>query len=348
MSDNGKKIQDDYVLELNNIKKYFEPHLSLVQSLSGAEVKKIKAVDDVTLKLRRGEIFGLIGESGSGKTTIGKIAMKLHTPTDGTILYDGKDVTKSDKVRTEKYRRQVQMIFQDPYASMNPRFKIRDVMEEPLIIHKIKGTRKENDEKIIKALREVKLNPPEEFMGRYPHMLSGGQRQRVATARTLILNPEIIVADEPVSMIDLSTRAEILHMMRDVQRKLGLTYLYITHDLSTARYFTDRIAVMYLGRIMEMGDADNVIDNPMHPYTQALIEAVPEPKPGMLEVIKKLPISGEIPSPANIPQGCRFHTRCPYATEECSREKEPVLTDIGNGHFHACRRAEAIKTAGGI
>lgn len=348
MSDNGKKIQDDYVLELNNIKKYFEPHLSLVQSLSGAEVKKIKAVDDVTLKLRRGEIFGLIGESGSGKTTIGKIAMKLHTPTDGTILYDGKDVTKSDKVRTEKYRRQVQMIFQDPYASMNPRFKIRDVMEEPLIIHKIKGSRKENDEKIIKALREVKLNPPEEFMGRYPHMLSGGQRQRVATARTLILNPEIIVADEPVSMIDLSTRAEILHMMRDVQRKLGLTYLYITHDLSTARYFTDRIAVMYLGRIMEMGDADNVIDNPMHPYTQALIEAVPEPKPGMLEVIKKLPISGEIPSPANIPQGCRFHTRCPYATEECSREKEPVLTDIGNGHFHACRRAEEIKTAGGI
>lgn len=348
MSDNGKKIQDDYVLELNNIKKYFEPHLSLVQSLSGTEVKKIKAVDDVTLKIRRGEIFGLIGESGSGKTTIGKIAMKLHTPTDGTILYDGKDVTKSDKVRTEKYRRQVQMIFQDPYASMNPRFKIRDVMEEPLIIHKIKGTRKENDEKIIKALREVKLNPPEEFMGRYPHMLSGGQRQRVATARTLILNPEIIVADEPVSMIDLSTRAEILHMMRDVQRKLGLTYLYITHDLSTARYFTDRIAVMYLGRIMEMGDADNVIDNPMHPYTQALIEAVPEPKPGMLEVIKKLPISGEIPSPANIPQGCRFHTRCPYATEECSREKEPVLTDIGNGHFHACRRAEEIKTAGGI
>ncbi len=343
MSDNEKKIQDDYVLELNNIKKYFEPHLSLVQSLSGAEVRKIKAVDDVTLKLRRGEIFGLIGESGSGKTTIGKIAMKLHTPTDGTILYDGEDVTKSDKVRTEKYRRQVQMIFQDPYASMNPRFKIRDVMEEPLIIHKIKGTRKENDEKIIKALREVKLNPPEEFMGRYPHMLSGGQRQRVATARTLILNPEIIVADEPVSMIDLSTRAEILHMMRDVQRELGLTYLYITHDLSTARYFTDRIAVMYLGRIMEMGEADDVIDNPMHPYTQALIEAVPEPKPGMLEVIKKLPISGEIPSPANIPQGCRFHTRCPYADESCSSMEEPSLTDIGNGHFHACRKAEEIK-----
>ena len=235
------------------------------------------------------------------------------------------------------------MIFQDPYASMNPRFKIRDVMEEPLIIHKIKGTRAENDEKIIQAISEVKLNPPEEFMTRYPHMLSGGQRQRIATARTLILNPEVIVADEPVSMIDLSTRAEILHMMREVQRKLGLTYLYITHDLSTARYFTDRIAVMYLGRIVEMGDADDVIDNPMHPYTQALIEAVPEPKPGMLEVIKKLPISGEIPSPANIPSGCRFHTRCPYADESCSSMEEPSLMDIGKGHFHACRKAEEIK-----
>ncbi len=344
MSDTEKKIDpNDYILELLNIKKYFEPHLGLLASLGKGYIKKIKAVDDVTLRLRRGEIFGLIGESGSGKTTIGKIAMKLHSTTAGKVIYNGEDVTASDKERTAKYRRQVQMIFQDPYASMNPRFKIRDVMEEPLIIHKIKGNRKENDEKIIKALREVKLNPPEEFMGRYPHMLSGGQRQRVATARTLILNPEIIVADEPVSMIDLSTRAEILHMMRDVQRELGLTYLYITHDLSTARYFTDRIAVMYLGRIMEMGEADDVIDNPMHPYTQALIEAVPEPKSGMLDIIKKLPISGEIPSPANIPSGCRFHTRCPYAVEACTNEEEPVLTDIGNGHFHACRRAEEIK-----
>ena len=344
MSDNEKKIDpNDHVLELINIKKYFEPHQGFVQSLSKGTAKKIKAVDDVTLRLRRGEIFGLIGESGSGKTTIGKIAMKLHTPTEGTILYNGEDVTNSDKEKTAFYRRRVQMIFQDPYASMNPRFKIRDVMEEPLIIHKIKGTRAENDEKIIQAISEVKLNPPEEFMTRYPHMLSGGQRQRIATARTLILNPEVIVADEPVSMIDLSTRAEILHMMREVQRKLGLTYLYITHDLSTARYFTDRIAVMYLGRIVEMGDADDVIDNPMHPYTQALIEAVPEPKPGMLEVIKKLPISGAIPSPANIPQGCRFHTRCPYADESCSSMEEPSLMDIGKGHFHACRKAEEIK-----
>ncbi|MGP1438356.1 MAG: ABC transporter ATP-binding protein [Treponema sp.] len=321
-------MKDNVVLELSNIKMYFSPHLSLSQALSRSkQQKQIKAVDDVSLKLLKGEIFGLIGESGSGKTTLGKIAMKLYTATDGKIIFN---------------RRQVQMIFQDPYASMNPRFKIRDVLEEPLIIHRIKGSRKEHDEKIIKALKEVKLNPPEEFMGRYPHMLSGGQRQRIATARTLILNPEIVVADEPVSMIDLSTRAEILHMMKDVQRELNLTYLYITHDLSTARYFTDRIAVMYLGRVMEMGKADDVIDNPQHPYTRALINAVPEPKAGMLNVMKELPISGEIPSPANIPSGCRFHTRCPYADASCSNEEEPSLVDIGNGHFHACRLADKI------
>ena len=337
-------MKDNVILELSNIKMYFSPHLSLSQALSGGKNRKlIKAVDDVSLKLFKGEIFGLIGESGSGKTTLGKIAMKLYTATEGKIIFNGDDVTHCDKKRKELYRRQVQMIFQDPYASMNPRFKIRDVLEEPLIIHKIKGSRKEHDEKIIKALKEVKLNPPEEFMGRYPHMLSGGQRQRIATARTLILNPEIVVADEPVSMIDLSTRAEILHMMKDVQRELNLTYLYITHDLSTARYFTDRIAVMYLGRIMEMGKADDVIDNPQHPYTKALINAVPEPKAGMLNVIKELPISGEIPSPANVPSGCRFHTRCPYAEDSCSNEEEPSLIDIGGGHFHACRLAEKIR-----
>ena len=336
-------MEDKVVLELSNIKMYFSPHLSLSQALSGGKKRKvIKAVDDVSLKLFKGEIFGLIGESGSGKTTLGKIAMKLYTATEGKIIFNGDDVTNCDKKRKELYRRQVQMIFQDPYASMNPRFKIRDVLEEPLIIHKIKGSRKEHDEKIINALKEVKLNPPEEFMGRYPHMLSGGQRQRIATARTLILNPEIVVADEPVSMIDLSTRAEILHMMKDVQRELNLTYLYITHDLSTARYFTDRIAVMYLGRIMEMGKADDVIDNPQHPYTKALINAVPEPKAGMLNVIKELPISGEIPSPANVPSGCRFHTRCPYAEASCSNEEEPTLIDVGGGHFHACRLADKI------
>ncbi len=335
--------KSEYVLELKNIKKYFAPHKTLGQTLSGKKFNPIKAVDDVSFSLKHGEIFGLIGESGSGKTTIGKIAMKLLTPTEGQLIFDGEDVTAADKERTARYRRQVQMIFQDPYASMNPHFKIRDVLEEPLIIHKVPGTRAEHTQRIIEALTSVKVTPPEEFMNRYPHMLSGGQKQRVATARTLILQPDIVVADEPVSMIDLSTRAEILHMMREIQEKMGLTYLYITHDLSTARYFTDRIAVMYLGRIMEIGNADDIVDNPMHPYTRALIEAVPEPHSGRLNVIKELPISGEIPSPANIPSGCRFHTRCPYATEACTNEPEPVLMDVGNGHFHACRRSEEIR-----
>lgn len=331
----------DIILRVDDLKKHFTPHQGFLQSL-GKVRKLIRAVDGVSFEIRRGEIFGLIGESGSGKTTTGKLVMKLIEPTGGRILFNGRDVTTIDKNQTKEYRRQVQMIFQDPYASMNPRFKIRDVLEEPLEIHRITADRAERETRIVRALTEVKLTPPEDFMGRFPHMLSGGQRQRVATARTLILNPAMLVADEPVSMIDLSTRAEILHMMKDVQRDLGLTYLYITHDLSTARYFTDRIAVMYLGRIVEMGKADDVIDRPVHPYTRALIEAVPEPATGQVEVIKELPISGEIPSPSAIPPGCRFHTRCPFTKPECREQAEPELADLGGGHYHACRRWKEI------
>jgi peptide/nickel transport system ATP-binding protein len=334
---------DDTILRVEGLKKHFMPHLSLASSLVGKGRRKVvKAVDGVTFDIRRGEIFGLIGESGSGKTTTGKLVMKLIEPTDGRMYFAGEDVTALDKSGLIAYRRKVQMIFQDPYASLNPRFRIRDVLAEPLIIHRMKRGREEMEASIVKALEEVKMTPPLEFMARFPHMLSGGQRQRVATARTLILNPMMLVADEPVSMIDLSTRAEILHMMKEVQRDLGLTYLYITHDLSTARYFTDRIAVMYLGRIVEMGKADDIIDRPLHPYTKALIEAVPEPVPGKVNVIKELPISGEIPSPANIPPGCRFHTRCPFATSECSEQAEPELMDIGGGHMQACRRYKEI------
>ncbi len=331
----------DIILRVDDLKKHFTPHQGFLQSL-GKVRKLIRAVDGVSFEIRRGEIFGLIGESGSGKTTTGKLVMKLIEPTGGRILFNGRDVTTIDKNQTKEYRRQVQMIFQDPYASMNPRFKIRDVLEEPLEIHRITAARAERETRIVRALTEVKLTPPEDFMGRFPHMLSGGQRQRVATARTLILNPAMLVADEPVSMIDLSTRAEILHMMKDVQRDLGLTYLYITHDLSTARYFTDRIAVMYLGRIVEMGRADDVIDHPAHPYTRALIEAVPEPSTGKVDVIKELPISGEIPSPSAIPPGCRFHTRCPFSKPECWEQAEPELADLGGGHYHACRRWKEI------
>lgn len=336
--------KNDNIIEVKDIKKWFPIRRSFSEIFKGKQ-RYIKAVDGVTFSIHRGEIFGLIGESGCGKTTTGKLIMKLLEPSHGQMIFNKEDVTHIKKEKLSQYRRSVQMIFQDPYASMNPRFKIKDVLEEPLIIHKIGKDRDERMEKVKQALLKVKLTPAEEIMGRYPHMLSGGQRQRAATARTLILSPSMIVADEPVSMIDLSTRAEILHMMKEVQRELNLTYLYITHDLSTARYFTDRIAVMYLGRIVEMGDPDDVIDNPQHPYTKALIAAVCEPKSGKVNIVKEVPIKGEIPSAANIPKGCRFHTRCPYAKQSCIDNPEPELVEVGpNGHLAACSRYIDIKT----
>jgi len=333
------------ILRVENLKKWFPVKRSIRQVLSGQRTE-VKAVDGVSFDVQKGEIFGLVGESGCGKTTTGKLIMKLLDSTDGKMYMEGEDVTEISGDALAAHRRKVQMIFQDPYASMNPRFKILDVLMEPLVIHKVGETREEQETWAMKALEEVKLTPPDEFLARHPHMLSGGQRQRAATARTLMLSPSIIVADEPVSMIDLSTRAEILHMMRQVQRELGLTYVYITHDLSTARYFTDRIAVMYLGRIVEMGVAGDVIDNTLHPYSKALIEAVCEPVSGKVNRIKEVPIKGEIPAATNIPPGCRFHPRCVYAVPECSEQAEPELFDAGNGHMVACRRYQEILEKG--
>ena len=322
------------IFKIKNLHKWFPVRRTITQILK-REYVWVKAVDGITFNINQGEIFGLVGESGCGKTTTGKLIMKLLEPTDGKIIFKGKDVTHLEANKLKEYRRNVQMVFQDPYASMNPRFRAQDVLEEPLIIHQVGETRAEREKIVRRSLEEVRLIPPEEFMGRFPHMLSGGQRQRVATARTLVLSPSMIVADEPVSMIDLSTRAEILHMMKTVQRELGLTYLYITHDLSTARYFTDRIAVMYLGKIVEMGGADEIIDNALHPYTKALIAAVCEPVSGKSNTIKEVPIKGEIPSAADIPSGCRFHPRCLYAKPRC-QEEEPILKEVESGHQVAC------------
>ncbi|MGD9676228.1 MAG: ABC transporter ATP-binding protein [Candidatus Bipolaricaulia bacterium] len=333
------------ILVAENLTKWFPVKRSLTQVARG-ERTWVRAVDGVSFSVERGEIFGLVGESGCGKTTTGKLIMKLLDITDGRLILQGEDVTHIAGAALAQHRRHVQMIFQDPYASMNPRFTVEDVLMEPLEIHNVGKDRAERDVWVREILEEVKLSPPEEFLVRHPHMLSGGQRQRAATARTLMLNPSVIVADEPVSMIDLSTRAEILAMMKQLQREMGLTYIYITHDLSTARYFTDRLAVMYLGKIIEMGKAGTLIDTALHPYTKALIGAVCEPASGRVDQIKDVPIKGEIPAATNIPAGCRFHPRCLYSVPECSQEEEPTLVDVGDGHLVACRRHREIQELG--
>ncbi len=324
-----------FILEVENLSVWFPLRRTISETFSRKPQKYVKAVDGVSFSVKRGEIFCIVGESGCGKTTIAKSIMGLIPPTSGTIIFDGKPVEKFDRKHLLGYRRITQMIFQDPYASLNPRFRIRDVIEEPLLIHGIGTNRAEREKMVIDALTKVRLIPVADFIDRFPHMVSGGQRQRVAVARTLVLGPKLIVADEPVSMLDLSIRAEILQLLRELKEQNNLTYLYITHDLSTARYFTDRIGVMYLGKIVEIADSDALIDHAKHPYTDALIAAVPEPIPERINEIKSVPIKGEIPSAANIPPGCRFHPRCPYAQEKC-RAEVPELREIQKDHFVAC------------
>ncbi len=332
------KGADAPLLEVRDLKKEFRVH-------RGKSI--VRAVDGVSFTLARGEILGLVGESGCGKTTTGKLVMKLQQPSSGSIFFEGEDCVTLDRAGLRLWRHRVQMIFQDPYASMNPHYRISDVLEEPLLVHGIGKTRAERRAICAAVLERVKLSPAQDYLDRHPHMLSGGQRQRVSTARTLVLNPRIIVADEPVSMIDLSTRAEILALLRSIQRDLGISFLYITHDISTARYFADRIAVMYLGRIVEIASQDDIIDHPLHPYTKALIDAVCEPEPGRVKIKRVLQVTGEIPSAADIPEGCRFNPRCPHATEECRHLPEPELeesgTTAGTGHRVACRRWRELK-----
>jgi peptide/nickel transport system ATP-binding protein len=286
----------------------------------------------VSFSIRRREVFTLAGESGCGKTTTGKLLVRLLEPTGGKIFFDGKDVTNLKGEELRLLRRKMQIIFQDPYASLSPRMRIGTAVGHPLEIHNLaKGAEKRR--KVMEILEKVGLTPPDQFINLYPHQLSGGQRQRVALSRSIITDPEFVVADEPVSMIDVSLRTTLIELMLDLRKELGLTYLFITHDLAVAKYISDRIAIMYLGRIVEIGDKEELFSNPLHPYAQALLSAIPVPNPERKR--KAIELKGEVPSAINIPPGCRFHPRCPKAFDKCPIE-EPVLVNVGKHHLVAC------------
>lgn len=317
----------DNLIELENLRMYYYVRQGLFKTIP------VKAVDGVTLEIRRGEILALVGESGCGKTTLGRTTLRLLEPVGGRLIFDGKDITHEDPKNLRWLREKAQIIFQDPYSSIDPFMNTYQVLEEPLLVHKIEDAEKRR-EMIYEALKEVRLTPVEEIVRKFPHMLSGGQRQRVTFARALLLNPIYIVADEPVSMIDASSRVELLSILLNLQESHGLSILYITHDISTAKYIANRIAVMYVGKIVEVGDVLQVINEPLHPYTQGLIASVPDPDPSNRFKYREV-IRGEPPSPINPPKGCRFHPRCPQAMPIC-KEKEPELIEVEKGRRTAC------------
>ena len=320
------------IVKVEHLTKYFPVQKSLLEQLFTRELSYVKAVDDVTFSIKSGEFFTLAGESGCGKTTTGRVIVKLLEPTSGKIYFNGADITKLKGEKLRLLRRKMQIIFQDPYASLNPRMKTIDAVGHPLEIHGLaKG--EEKKKKVLEVLEKVGLTPPEQFINLYPHQLSGGQRQRVALARSIILKPKFMVADEPVSMIDVSLRSTIIDLMLSFRKELGLTYLFITHDLAVAKYISDKIAIMYLGKIVEMSHKEPLFRNPVHPYTQALLSAIPVPNPERER--KRIELTGEVPSAIDIPTGCRFHPRCHYRTDKCS-EEEPQLTEVEKGHFVAC------------
>ena len=316
------------LLRVEDLRKWF----SLRRGLFSSPLI-LKAVDGVTFSLDKGESISLVGESGSGKTTLGKTVLRLYEPTSGRIVFKGRDVSNLDDDELLWYRRETGLVQQDPYGAMPSFMTIFRILEEPLIIHKA-GTKEERREMVFRALEEVRLTPPEDFAFKYPHMLSGGQLQRVAIARALILRPSLVVADEPVSMLDASVRIEILTLMRDLQEKHGISFIYITHDLSTTRYFSERIFIMYAGHLVEQAPSKALVSEPLHPYTQALIEAIPDPDPENRRRLRKVP-PGEPPSLINPPPGCRFHPRCPYAMDVCRRE-EPPMVEVKPGHAVKC------------
>ncbi|HEU0235350.1 MAG TPA: ABC transporter ATP-binding protein [Candidatus Limnocylindrales bacterium] len=331
----------DELIRLEGLEVHFPVRRALVDLLPGRRRGVIRAVDGIDLAIRRGEVLALVGESGSGKTTTGRVVVKLTAPTGGRVIFEGRDVTSlRDREALRAYRRRVQVIFQDPYETINPKQSIGDFVAEPLDVNGLAASPADRRERVLAALDAAGLRPAEDFARRYPHELSGGQRQRVVIAGALVMDPELVVADEPVSMLDVSIRTELLRLMLDLRAARGLTYLFITHDLALAWVLADRIAVMYLGRIMEIGPAEQVIGDPHNPYTRALVSVSPTttpPTPG--ERATRTILVGETPDAAHIPSGCRFHPRCPLAFDRC-RSEEPPLFDVGHGQQAACWLAE--------
>lgn len=329
---NNKDAQT--LIEVNNLSKDFPLHTSWLDMLFGERKNQaVHAVDDISFHIKKGEVLGLAGESGSGKSTTGRLLLRLLDPTDGTISYHGKDIAHIDNETLRTMRSSMQVVFQDPNSSLSPRMSVGQAISHPLEIHNIGENAAERKEMVLSLMEKVGLSPAPFIYKKYPHQLSGGQCQRVVLARALITKPDFVVADEPIAMADVSVRAMILELMKQLKEEMNLTYLFITHDLSTAKYLCDRIAIMYLGRIIEIGEIEELFSNPHHPYTKALLDAVPVPDPDQRR--KEPVVRGEIPSAVNPPSGCHFHPRCPHATDICKAERPP-LKDIAPGHSSAC------------
>jgi oligopeptide transport system ATP-binding protein len=313
----------EYLVEVEHLKQYF-------QVRSGFKNMTLKAVDDVSFCIKPGETLGLVGESGCGKTTVGRSLLHLYDPTGGTVRFEGEEVTKKN---IQRMRAKMQMVFQDPYSSLDPRMTAEDIIGEPLDVHRLCANRKERRDKVISLMELVGLNS--EHATRYAHEFSGGQRQRIGIARALAVDPKFIVCDEPVSALDVSIQAQVINMFEDLQNQLGVAYLFIAHDLLVVQHISNRIAVMYLGHVVELADANELMSDPKHPYTQSLLSAVPIPDPKTARKKNRIVLEGDVPSPLNMPSGCPFRTRCRYATEQCAMER-PELTDRGGGHMVAC------------
>ena len=336
---NGGAAAGETLLEVKNMKMYFPVTSGIIFQKKVADVK---AVDNVSFTIAKGETLGLVGESGCGKTTTGRAILQLYKPTDGDVIFDGTRLNDLDNSSMRAMRRQMQIIFQDPYGSLNPRMTCGDIVGEPLIVHKLTSGKGEYRDRVDELLQTVGLNP---YMAdRYPHEFSGGQRQRIGIARALAVNPSFIVCDEPVSALDVSIQAQVINLLEDLQEQFGLTYLFIAHDLSVVRHISDRVAVMYLGHIVEVADRNELYENPLHPYTRALLSAVPIPDPIIEAERERIILTGDVPSPMNPPAGCVFHTRCPVMIDEC-QEEMPELREVLPGHWVACIRTEGWDTA---